>query len=253
MMGSLGHTKGSETAIEGDAGFLAAYAGSTNGELSYVFTGERRIDLSSITEGLGSHYKLLTVMFRMYNTSGYNQPVIDLMTELTAEHHLDPSAVAQVVIYMNYLETLYPSPEFPRFSDPGLPRVGSTQFFCAHALVNGGYPVVGGSTFGPTGEELEQDQAVIDFMTEKVRLVGVHDQAMFSPEISVHLNSGVTLSKAYPYARMEWMFDELVTNLKRCLPGFPGGEARFEALVGLVGTLEALPSVEGIVEEMGRS
>jgi hypothetical protein len=253
QMGSLGHTKGSETAIEGDAGFYAAYAGSVNGELSYVFTGERRIDLASITEGLGSRYKLLTVMFRMYNTSGYNQPVIDLMTELVAEHHLQADEIEEVVIFMNYLETLYPSPEFPRFADPSVPRVGSTQFFCAHAAVNGGFPVVGGRTFGPTGEDLDDDQAVVEFMTDKVRLVGVHDQAMFSPEISVRMKAGRTISGVYPYARMEWMFDELVENLRRCLPGLPGGASRLDALVALVASMDDLDSVGPIVEEMCRA
>jgi len=250
LMASFGGARGSESAIEGDAGFYNAYAGSRDGHLSYVFRGERKIDLASITEGLGERYTMLTVMFRIYNTSGYNQPVIELMTELHREHHLDPAEIEEVVISMNYLETLYPSPEFPRFADPTVPRVGSIQFFCAHAAVNGGFPVVGGDTFGPTGDDVFHDQAVIDFMTERVRLVGVHDQPMFSPSISVRLRSGATISGVYPYDRMAWLFDELVDNLGRCTPRMPGGRGRLGALAELARRLESLDGVAPIIEAM---
>jgi hypothetical protein len=252
LMGSLGHAKGSESAIEGDAGFYAAYAGSTEGRLSYVFTGERRIDLASITEGLGATYKVLDVMFRMYDSSGYNQPVMDLMSEMHRDFHLEANEIAEVVIAMNYLETLYPSPEFPRFSDPSVPRIGSTQYFCAHAAVNGGYPVVGGATFGPTGADLLGDQAVVDFMTEKVRLIGVHDQPMFSPTITVRTHSGATFTATLPYARMSWMFDELVENLQRCLPGLRGGAAQLDRLVEVTRQLDEADSVAPLIEALQR-
>ena len=87
-----------------------------------MFTGERHVDLDSITAGLGTDFTMLSVMFRMYDSSGYNQPVIDLMSELRRLHAIDPAEVEEVVIFMNYLETLYPSPEFPRFADPSVAR-----------------------------------------------------------------------------------------------------------------------------------
>ena len=252
MMASLGHAGGSESAIEGDAGFYNAYAGSRDGHLSYVFRGPRHIDLATITEGLGERYLLLNVMFRIYDTSGYNQPVIELMTELRRDHHLDPAEIEEVTIFMNYLETLYPSPEFPRFSDPSVPRVGSIQFFCAHAAVNGGYPVVGGETFGQAGDDRFRDRAVIDFMRDKVRLVGVHDQPMFSPSITVRRRDGETVEGSYPYQRMAWGFDELVGQLGRCVPGLPGGAAFLQSLASLSRRLDSLGSMAPVVEEMAR-
>ena len=87
-------------------------------------------------------------------------------------------------------------------------------------------------------------------MTDKVRLVGVHDQPMFSPAISVRMRSGETISGVYPYARMAWMFDELVENLGRCTPRMPGGEERLASLVALVGGLEGLASVSPLIEAM---
>lgn len=249
-MASLGHARGSESAIEGDAGFYHAYAGSRGGRLSYVFRGPRQIDLASVTEGLGERYLLLNVMFRIYDTSGYNQPVIELMTELRRDHRLEVADVEEVTIFMNYLETLYPSPEFPRFSDPGVPRVGSIQYFCAHAAVNGGYPVVGGVTFGPTGDDLSHDRAVIDFMRDKVRLVGVHDQPMFSPSITVRRRDGGTVTANYPYERMAWGFDELLAQLDRCTPGLPGGAAFLASLASLTRRLDDLDSTAPLVQAM---
>lgn len=250
MMASLGHARGSESAIEGDAGFYNAYAGSRAGRLSYVFRGPRQIDLASLTEGLGERYLLMNVMFRIYDTSGYNQPVIELMTELRRDHRLEVAEIEEVTISMNYLETLYPSPEFPRFADPAVPRVGSIQFFCAHAAVNGAYPVVGGATFGPTGDDLWHDRAVIDFMRDKVRLVGVHDQPMFSPSITIRRTDGTAVTGNYPYQRLAWGFDELVGQLERCTPGLPGGAAFLASLAGLARRLDGLPSTAPLFEAM---
>jgi hypothetical protein len=210
------------------------------------------VELASVIEGLGSTYKLLGVMFRMYNTSGYNQPVIDLMTELVARHNLDATAIEEVVISMNYLETLYPSPEFPRFADPSAPRVGSTQFFAAYVALHHSFPVVGAATAGPAGHaatgggfpnELATDRAVLEFMASKVRLVGVHDQPMFSPHISVQMSSGLAYSGTYPYARMAWGWQELAFNLQRCIPRMPGGAATLEQVLGAVRDLEQCDSV----------
>ena len=81
VMGRTGHIHGAEAVLEGDAGFYNAFTGSSKGELSYAFNGPLHVDFESVTEGLGTNYKLLTAMLRMYPTAGYNQPVIDLMAE----------------------------------------------------------------------------------------------------------------------------------------------------------------------------
>ena len=248
-MANTGHVQGSELVIEGEAGFYNAYAGNSEGKLSYAFTGPRRIDLATITEGLGSRYLLETVMFRMYPTAGYNQPVIDLMAELKQQHDLDADDIEEVVVSMNLIETLYPSPEFPRNPDPQDARVGwGTQYFAAHAAVNGGYPVVGGATFGPTGDDLENDERVLDFMANRVRLVPVWGQPMFSPAIDVRMKSGMVHSGVYPYERMAFNFDQAVARMQDCVPGLPGGQERLDSLVELMRGAEELDSLDRIFE-----
>ncbi len=237
--------QGTETAIEGRAGFLNAFTGNHEGKLSYSFGGETEVDLSLLTEGLGSDYELLTVMFRMYGTGGFNQPVIDLMAELRQQHDIDPDEIEQVLIYMNYLETLYPTPAFPR--EPSRqPGVGTTHYFAAHAAVNGGYPQVGGRTYGPTGDQLTEDKQVLEFTQNRVRIIGEFGRDMFSPAITVQMKNGARYDGEYPYQRMEWNFDQLLERQQDPRANFPLGPDAFDALVDTVKALDSLDSLDPI-------
>ena len=248
VMARSGRIRGSEKIIEGDAGFYAAYGGSREGRLSYVFSGPTTIDLGDLTAQMGTRYTMLKVMFRIWPVAGFDQPVIELMGDLRQRHDLDPAAIVEVEVEVNHLETLYPSPAFPRIADPATARVGSVQFFLAHVAVNGGYPVIGGSTYGPTGERLEEDERVLDFMRSKVRLVAAKDRPMFSPRITVRMADGTVHVGELAYERLMWSFPELVTRLQGCVPGLPGGQARLDRLVEVSRGLEELGSVEPLYE-----
>jgi 2-methylcitrate dehydratase PrpD len=243
VVARAGHIRGAETSIEGEAGFYNAFTGNNRGEVSFAFTGPRHIDLSSVTAALGEEYKLLTVMFRMYPVAGYNQPAIDLMAEMKRQHALDPDKMAQVAVFMNWIETLYPSPAFPRFADWNVPRVGSTHYYVAHAAVHGGYPMVGGRAQTSRAEASNEDRRVIDFM-RRVTLVQERDRPMFSPAIRVTTADGNAYDGEYPYARMEWNFAQLVERHQDCLPGFPLGKAGHDALVSVVRNVDQLPSID---------
>jgi 2-methylcitrate dehydratase PrpD len=247
VMGRTGHIRGAEASIEGEAGFYNAFTGNNKGQLSHAFRGPLQIDLESITAGLGKNYKLMTAMFRMYPTAGYNQPVIDLMAELKRDHDLDPGQIASIAVKMNWIETLYPSPAFPRFPDWNTPRIGGTHYYAAHAAVNGGFQVVGGRAYGPAGVKPEEDQRVLEFMHNKVTLVQEKDRAMFSPGITVTTKDGRTISGEYPYERMEWNLAQLVQRLQECLPGYPLGKAGFDRLVETVTSADRLESVAPVL------
>ena len=247
VMARQGHVKGAEQIIEGPAGFYNAFTGSHTGKLSYRFQGPLQADMEAITSELGSRWQLLQLMYRMYNTGGYNHQVINLLAEMKQQHAWDAAAIREVVVTMNFLETMYPSPPFPR--QPGNPPiVGSTHYFAAHAAVNGGFPQVGGSTFGPTGDDVEHDATVLDFMKTRVRVVGAVEWPMFSPSITVHLNDGRALTGTYPYERMLWNYEHLVERLKDSGPRYPlGGATGMAALVDLVRGVDDMPSVEPLL------
>ena len=248
-----GHIKGAETSLEGDAGFYTAFTGNNKGKLSYSFTGKQQYSPADITQGLGKDWSLLTVMFRMYSNAGYNQPVIDLVSEMKQQHGIDADQIENLAVRMNWIETVYPSPEFPREPDWNKPREGSTHYFAAHAAVNGAYPAVGGATFGPTGHKLKEDKKVLEFMKTHVDLVQEKDRGMFSPGAVITMKDGRKFTGEYPYKRMEWNFDQLVVQLQRCLPGFPRGKAGLDGLVEACRGADRLDSMQGLYQATRRS
>jgi len=106
--------QGAATALEGEGGFYNAFTGSNKGDLTYAFTGPPKADLGEIVTDLGHRWEVLDVKFKIYPTPGFNQPVVWLASEVAARYRLVADEIADVTLEMNYLETLYPSPRFPR-------------------------------------------------------------------------------------------------------------------------------------------
>jgi 2-methylcitrate dehydratase PrpD len=250
MMGRAGNIKGAEQVIEGPAGFYNAFTGSATGRQTYSFKGQEVVDMASITDGLGQHYKMLSLMYRIYPCPGYNQPVIELVREIAQQHDLAPQDIEAIEVAMNRIETLYPSPEFPRFSDWQQPRAGeSTHFFAAYAAVHGGFPVAGTSGRFPFGEHLLHDPQVLALMA-RVRLVPQDERAMFSPAVSIRMKDGTVHEGSYPYERMVWTFDELAGRLSACVPGFPTGQAGLGGIVRIARHVDELTTMQAIFDEM---
>lgn len=247
IIARTGHIKGAESSLEGEAGFYNAFTGSFKGELSYVFQGPKEVDLKTIAHDLGETYKLLSVMFRIYPCAGFNQPVIELMTELKKEHKFHADDIDEIEVTMNWIETLYPSPKFPRESWTR-PGIQTTHFYVAHVALNGGFPTVGGKTFGPTGNRLTEDTAVIDFLHKRVKITGDKDRPMFSPKISIKLKNGSAIFGQYPYSRLEWGFDDLVHRLNDCVIPLKQGKAGFQRLVDKIGKLEELQNIMPLIK-----
>ncbi|WP_067670932.1 MmgE/PrpD family protein [Nocardia miyunensis] len=240
MTAALGDIKGSETVIEGDAGFLNGFAGSRDGRLSYVFDGPLSLDLASLTDGLGRDYRLLQVMYRLYACSGYNQGPIELIRAMKQKYELSATDVRSVTIRLNYLETLYPSPAFPKIANVSAPRIGSTPYYVAHVLLSGDYPIVGQSRAG-----IASDTTILDYLT-RFTLIGVHGQPMFSPTIEVETLDGHMYTDSLDYADMLWTFDVLAERLRGGADGLPGGEETLDEVVDLVRRAEKLDSVEPV-------
>ena len=245
MMARLGHVRGAETSLEGPAGFYNAFIGNAEGNLRYSFKGQTRSTLAAVTEGLGQNYKLLTFMFRIYPCAGYNQPVIELIGELRARHRLSPDRIAHIRVAMNTIETLYPSPAFPRFPDWQTPRAGeTTHYFAAYTAVYGGYPLAGGPP--PAGAAAGGlDPQAVAFM-HRVELVQEPLRPMFSPSVTITTTDGTVHQGHYPYDRLVWTFDQLVPRLRPCAVNIAGGEAAFNELVSLVRKLDDSQAVSRV-------
>src|SRR5207253_1320302 len=134
--------QGAATALEGEGGFYHAFTGSHRGDLTYAFTGPLEADLGEVVAGLGERWEVLDVKFKIYPTPGFNQPVVWLASEMTARHRLTAEEIERVTLEMNYLETLYPSPRFPRPHAADGSGFGRTAYMVAATMVKGDYPVL---------------------------------------------------------------------------------------------------------------
>jgi 2-methylcitrate dehydratase PrpD len=226
--------KGSELALEGEAGFYNAFVGNNRGELSYVFAGPPRTSLSNVVAGLGSRWELMHVTPKIYPTAGYNCPVIELMTDLRARHAMPASQVQSITVDMNWLETTYPSPAFPNPAR-SRPGVASTHYFTAYTCVHGSYP--------PLRERIEpgertsgEEPAVLDLL-KRVEVVGHKDRPAFAPRITVRMRDGATHQGEYRGDELEW---DLATETRRISALFGRMDWPRQKLDGLVQTVTHL-------------
>ena len=239
---------GAPTALEGDGGFYNAFTGNNKGDLSYTFTGPPKARFEDVVAGLGRQWETLDVKFKLYPTPGFNQPVVWLTSELVAQHGLAPEAIDHVTLEMNYLETLYPSPRFPRpHVLDGIP-FGRTTYMLAYTVVNGDYPVLEDYDFNRLGEDKDAAmKARVAALQKKVEVIGEVGRACFAPRITFRLKDGRHVTGEYNGRELMWDFAKDAAQLRRFLPALPIAAAQYERLVAAIGSLEAAPTVDDLV------
>jgi 2-methylcitrate dehydratase PrpD len=239
--------QGARTALEGDGGFYQAFTGSHRGDLSYSFTGAVRAELDDVVADLGQRWEILDVKFKIYPTPGFNQPVIWLASEMAAQHKLRAEDIEHIALEMNYLETRYPSPRFPR--PPGLDGsgFGRTAYMLAYTVVMGDYPVLAENVEDPGDPGASSDAHLATRVTalqRRVEIMGVVGRECFAPRLTFTLRDGRRLKGEYHGRELMWDFARDARELRRFLPGLPIAPARYAALVASIAHLEAATSVD---------
>ena len=237
--------RGADLALEGDAGFYNAFTGNNRGELSYAFEGPLSTDVDSVASGLGERYVLMDVTPKIYPTAGYNQPVIELMARLKAQHDIQWDSVDRIDIEMNWLETLYPSPAFPnpQRSDR---RVGGTHYFAAYTCVYGHYPAIrAGVSPGSEAGSSEENQ-VLELM-ERVNVTGVKDRGSYSPHMTVVTKDGRSYTDEMTGDETKWGLDTVSHRLREMFDSLVIPAAQLEELVSTVTHLDELDSIGTMV------
>ncbi len=243
---------GSETCLEGEAGFYNAFVGNNRGELSYTFStsppgdgGPGRTDMEETVKGLGDRWELMHVTPKIYPTAGYNCPVIELATQMRAAHGIVPEEVEGITVEMNWLETTYPSPAFPN-TDRRMPGVGSTHYFTAYTWVHSSYPPLR-QRIDPGIDSADLDRRVMD-MQARVEVVGQRTRGSFAPRITVRSRSGESYSAEFTGDELKWDFPTTSSRLRELFPQMEWPASKLEALVGTVSALEGAQDVSGLVE-----
>ena len=238
------NVRGSEAALEGDAGFYNAFTGNNRGELSYVFSGPDRVTFDPVVEGLGSRWEMLHVVPKIYPTAGYNCPVIELMTDMRAAHELPPGEIEGITVDMNWLETTYPSPAFPNLTRTS-PGVGSTHYFTAYTCVNGSYP--------PLRQRIEageqspgDDRAVMDLLA-RTEVIGHKDRPAFAPRITIRMKGGTTYQGEYQGQELEWDLDTETRRVTALFPDIDWPDGKLHGIAQTVATLEEQPNVTHLI------
>jgi 2-methylcitrate dehydratase PrpD len=232
--------RGSETALEGRAGFYHAYAGNNLGLLTYSFTGDTRASLEKMTADLGSQWLFLETLYRIYSIPGYNLAHIDVTAKLCEEHDIRYADVDRVEAVVNWLETQYPSPAFAtqREDQGGPARRGSTRYYAAYGVVTRGYPLV---------NPAEDPPEVIELMN-RVTIIPSHRMPLFAPRITVFTKDGRSYTKQATGREFIWDFDEEVRRIRGVESALPISAAQFTALIEACRTLSELPRADPLVQ-----
>ena len=238
---------GAATALEGEGGFYNAFTGNNKGDLAYAFHGPLKADLGDIVADLGKRWETLDVKFKVYPTPGFNQPVIWLGRELVEKHKLRAEDIEHVTLEMNHLETLYPSPRYPRgVGKDGYP-FGRTAYMLATTLVLGDYPVLEEYDPNTTRADREQKEREVVDLVKRIEVIGEVSRDIFSPRITCTLRDGKRVTGEYNGRELMWDFARNAHELKRFIPGLPIGAAQYERLVAAISRLDNAATVDDIV------
>ena len=239
---------GAPTALEGEGGFYNAFTGNNNGDLSYAFTGPLKARFEDVVADLGTRWETLDVKFKIYPTPGFNQPIVWLTSELVAKHGLEFDAIDRVTLEMNYLETLYPSPRFPRSTVlDGIP-FGRTTYMLAYTVIHGDYPVIEDYDFNKLGASADASlKARIAELQNRVEVIGEVGRHCFAPRITFTLKDGRRVTGEYDGRELMWDFGQDAQALRRFIPGLPIDAGQYERLVAEIAGLEHAQSVDELV------
>ena len=227
-LGRFGKPSG-DTTLEGEAGFYHAYVGNNLGLLRYSFTGDNRIDMGALANGLGKEWMFLETLYRIYSTAGYNIAHVDVTAALCREHGLGYADIDRIEAVVNWFETEYPSPAFP--SRGGDAVVGSTQYFSAYGAVTGGYPLVRGAGPGP-GES--DPPEVLDLM-KRVKIIPMVRRTLFGPRVTVFAKDGRVVTKEGTGREFIWDFDAHASRMAPIAKAAPAYDALVTLCRGLDG------------------
>jgi len=242
--------QGAPTALEGEGGFYYAFTGSHRGDLTYAFTGPLTANLDEIVADLGRRWEVLDVKFKVYPTPGFNQPVIWLASEMTAQHSLVAGEIEHITLEMNYLETLYPSPKFPRPAAADGSGFGRTAYVLAYTVVTGDYPVLERNVEDPKdpGAAMTVDVAArVAALQQRVEIIGEVGRECFAPRLTFVLKDGRRITGEYHGRELMWDFAKDAQVLRRFVPGLPVAPAQYDRLVATIAKLHAEPSVDALV------
>jgi len=202
--------------------------------LRYSFTGRNRVDLMSITEGLGKDWIFLETLYRIYSTAGYNIAHVDVTAKLCEEHNITYADIDRIEAVVNWLETLYPSPAFPVRVVEYPAQVGSTQYFSAYGAVTRGYPLLRGGQPAPG----ETDPPEVLELMNRVTLIPMAHRTLFGPRVTIFTKDGRCLTREGTGREFIWDFETHADRMRPIGEGLAITPERYEGLIDVCRSLD---------------
>jgi 2-methylcitrate dehydratase PrpD len=212
------------SAIEGDAGFLRLYAGTT-------------ADQDSITRGLGQEWEIRQVTFKRYPASMIAQSPIHLTLELQREQRIDPADVEHVLIELNPFEAEYPGPG----------RVGEDSSNERYTVQGVAVALTHGRVTFPLMRI--RDDPAVEALTRRIEFIGADDVAPLCTRMTLRVRDREIHIEALEGPAGHFLDYAGVADLVHGLaPETRGAEAAVAELIEQVRTVEQAERIDHIVQ-----
>jgi 2-methylcitrate dehydratase PrpD len=215
------HGRAAPTAIEGTAGFLNLFAGST--ELA-----------GNITSRLGSEYETLKVTFKRYPTSMIAQSPIYIAARLARQELIRAEAIEQIVVELDPFEAEYPGPG-RRQNEELADRGAGTAQGVAVALA-----------YGQASRRLlrQRDDSLVNRLLARMTIVGSAEVAPQCVRLTVRTSERTYREEIKDGSRNHtFNFADTVDLVRDLLPEMRIGAPVLERIIGIVDGLEQAQSV----------
>ena len=213
------------TAIEGKAGFLNLFAGTTE------FAG-------NVTAGLGKEFEILKVTFKRYPTSMIAQSPTYIAARLARQERIQPEAIEEIVVELDPFEAEYPGPG-RRQNEELADRGAGTAQGVAAALV-----------YGQASRSLlrRRDDAKINRLLERMAIKGSADVAPQCARLSVKTPQRHYLEEIKDGSRNHvFTFADTVDLVRDLLPEMRVGAVALEKIIAMADGLEQVKSIRPLM------
>jgi len=220
------------TALEGNTGFLKAFAD----------TAEKA---EAIVGSLGNRWEILNAGFKPYPVCAFNQTPVITMLDVSQENMLEPEHVDKIVVRVNPYEFYYAGMNYRGpFSTIGATLM-STPFCLAVACVDKTVTLEGISRFA--------DPKILALI-ERIEHIPDENVPRFSCIIEVEHNEGKTLTKEMIISPDYYNFDldKTLALINRVTSEVAIAPEKIESLVHIITNLDAAQNVRELTELLGQ-
>jgi 2-methylcitrate dehydratase PrpD len=213
------------TAIEGKAGFLNLFAGTTE-------------FASNVSARLGKEFEILKVTFKRYATSMIAQSPTYIAARLARQERIPAEAIEEIVVELDPFEAEYPGPG-RRQNEELADRGAGTAQGVAAALV-----------YGQASRSLlrKRDDAIINRLLERMAIKGSADVAPQCARLTVKTASRVYREEIKDGSRNHvFSFSDTVDLVRDLQPEMRISAAALEQIIATVERLEQVESIRPLM------